>query len=179
MCIRDRLRVDQDKIQSVSASLAYYILAPGFRARQGSWEPEPLLFEVLESLTQLPATSKTWRSYVLDTFFDVRFFAQSLDMGKQWAPMIAALFRSERDRLSDVIGRISTASSNLFTSRDSDLFARVGAIRRLSYVVYTSETNAFLAQLPLIQEKVVDILRSSPADLVPVSYTHLTLPTKA
>ena len=160
------LRVDQDKIQSVSASLAYYILAPGFRARQGSWEPEPLLFEVLESLTQLPATSKTWRSYVLDTFFDVRFFAQSLDMGKQWAPMIAALFRSERDRLSDVIGRITTASSNLFTSRDSDLFARVGAIRRLSYVVYTSETNAFLAQLPLIQEKVVDILRSSPADLV-------------
>ena len=134
------LRVDQDKIQSVSASLAYYILAPGFRARQGSWEPEPLLFEVLESLTQLPATSKTWRSYVLDTFFDVRFFAQSLDMGKQWAPMIAALFRSERDRLSDVIGRISTASSNLFTSRDSDLFARVGAIRRLSYVclLYTS-----------------------------------------
>ena len=43
------LRVDQDKIQSVSASLVYYIVAPGFRARQGSWEPEPLLFELLES----------------------------------------------------------------------------------------------------------------------------------
>lgn len=160
------LRVDHDKIQSVSTSLVYYIVAPAFRARQGSWKPEPLLFELLESLTQLPATSKTWRSYVLDAFFDVRFFVQSLDMGKQWAPMIAALFRSERDRLTDVLGRITTASSNLFTSRESDLFARVGAIRRLSYAVYTGETNAFLAQLPLIQEKIVDILRSSPADLV-------------
>jgi hypothetical protein len=34
-------------------------------------------------------------------------------------------------------------------------------LRRLSYVVYTGEKNQFLAQLPSIQEKLVEILRNT------------------
>lgn len=161
------LGIENDKVQSLSATLVYYVVAPGFRARQRLWEPEAPVLDLLKSLCRLPNTSKVWRTYVLDTFLDAKFFSQSLDMGKHWAPIVASLFDSERERLNtDVISRITTSSSNLFTSRESDLHARIMAIRRLSYVIYTCKTNACLVQLPLIQEKVVDILRSQPTDLV-------------
>ena len=39
-------------------------------------------------------------------------------------------------------------------------------IRRLSFVLFSSEKNHFLTQLPVIQEKLVDLLRNSNSPLV-------------
>ena len=47
-------------------------------------------------------------------------------------------------------------------------------LRRLSYVLFTGERNHFLAQLPGIQEKLVDILRGGAAPVV-VSEVSLIL----
>ncbi|WFD18345.1 hypothetical protein MCAP1_000546 [Malassezia caprae] len=161
------LMIDTDKSTALCTSLVYYVIAPGFKARSRGGDWEPLVLDTLAHVSRVPHSSKTWRTPVLDTFMDPKFFAQSPQMGEQWAPIVAALLEAERERLTDIIGRIvPTPSSNLFTSRESDLQARVCAIRRLSYAVYAEKRNAFLAQLPQMQEKVVEILRSGPADLV-------------
>lgn len=161
------LMIDNDKSTALCTSLVYYVIAPGFKARSRGGELEPLVLDTLAHVSRVPHSSKTWRAPVVDTLMDSKFFAQSPQMGRQWAPMVVALLEAERERLSDILGRIVPApSANLFTSRESDLQARVYAIRRLSYVVYAEKRHAFLAQLPQMQEKVVEILRSSPTDLV-------------
>lgn len=161
------LMIDTDKSTSLCTSLVYYVIAPGFKARSRGGDWEPLVLETLAHVSRVPHSSKTWRAPVLETFMDSKFFAQSPQQGEQWAPIVATLLEAERERLADIIGRIVPApSANLFTSRESDLQARVCAIRRLSYTVYAEKRHAFLAQLPQMQEKVVEVLRSGPADLV-------------
>ena len=43
---------------------------------------------------------------------------------------------------------------------------RAQNLRRLSFVIFASEKNHFLTQLPAVQEKMVDILRSGTAPIV-------------
>lgn len=161
------LMIDTDKSTALCTSMVYYVIAPGFKARSRGGDWEPLVLDTLAHVSRVPHSSKTWRTPVLETFMDPKFFAQSPQMGQQWAPIVAALLGAERERFADIIGRIVPApSANLFTSRESDLLARVCAIRRLSYTVYAEKRHAFLAQLPQMQEKVVEILRSGPADVV-------------
>jgi hypothetical protein len=66
-----------------------------------------------------------------------------------------------------LLAKISTASSaNIFTNRELESLSRALSLRRLTYALYTGEKDRFLTQLPLIQEKLVDLLRSSVGDLV-------------
>lgn len=161
------LAIETDRAMSLCTSLAYYVLAPGFKSRARAMDIEPLVLDLLTQMSTLTGTSKTWRAVVWDTFLDAKFFALSPAMGKRWAPIVAALMSAERDRLVDVIGRMAPApSTNLFTSREADVIARVVGVRRLAYTVWTAQPHTFLAQLPLIQEKVVDILRAQSAELV-------------
>lgn len=46
------------------------------------------------------------------------------------------------------------------------MLSRALNLRRLSYVIYSGKKNHFLPQLPSIQEKLVDILRTNVAELV-------------
>ena len=55
----------------------------------------------------------------------------------------------------------ATPSANIFTNRETEMLLRSLNLRRLSYVLFTGEKNHFLAQLPVIQEKLVDILRTN------------------
>lgn len=47
------------------------------------------------------------------------------------------------------------------------------SLRRFSYAVFTGERNQFLAQLPVIQERLVDILR--PGLVAPVVHSEVYL----
>lgn len=68
---------------------------------------------------------------------------------------------------SFVVAKISTVSSaNIFTNRELESLSRALSLRRLTYTIFTGEQNRFLTQLPVIQEKLVDLLRSSVGDMV-------------
>lgn len=49
----------------------------------------------------------------------------------------------------------------MFTNRETENLARALSLRRLTYTILCGEKNQFLNQLPMIQEKVVDLLRSN------------------
>lgn len=57
-------------------------------------------------------------------------------------------------------------SANIFTNREYEMQTRAQNLRRLSFVIYSSEKNHFLTQLPAVQEKLVDILRNGSAPIV-------------
>lgn len=64
-------------------------------------------------------------------------------------------------------------SANIFTSRDTEMLLRSLNLRRLSYAVYTGDRNQFLAQLPVIQERLVEILR--PGAVAPIVHSEVYL----
>lgn len=68
---------------------------------------------------------------------------------------------------SSRLAKVSTSSSaNIFTNRELEVLSRALALRRLTYTLFCSPKDTFLAQLPAVQEKLVDLLRSSVGDLV-------------
>lgn len=161
-----RFGLDTDKTQGICQSLAQYVLVPGFRARSSGVAVDPAVLDLLERMCTVPGTMRVWRSVVQDAFNDPRFFALSPHTGKRWTGILAALL-AESDRLVEVIARISSTSvSNLFSSREADILARSTSIRRLSFAIFSAPKDAFLAQLPMIQEKLVDVVRANPPELV-------------
>jgi hypothetical protein len=57
-------------------------------------------------------------------------------------------------------------SANIFTNREHENMIRSLNLRRLSFVLFIGERNHFLAQLPSIQEKLVEILKNPPGAVV-------------
>lgn len=73
---------------------------------------------------------------------------------------------------------MSTASSaNIFTNRELEMLSRALSLRRLSYALLAGEKNAYLIQLPAIQEKLVEILRANVGEIVhsEVIYSSLVI----
>ena len=111
---------------------------------------------------------------MIDTFSDNHFFEADPHLSEYWQPLINALMESDKERLPDLLGgphmrtlaadraaRIyATPSANIFTNREQEMLSRSMSLRRLSFVLLSAHKNHYLSQLPAIQEKLVDILRT-------------------
>ena len=118
-------------------------------------------------MSKNPQTVKAWRTQVSDAFADNRFFNAPPSANVRWKPLIQALMASDKERLVELTARISTAASaNIFTNRELESLSRALSLRRLTYVLFTGDKDRYLTQLPLIQEKLVDLLRSPVGDMV-------------
>ncbi|PSS29693.1 hypothetical protein PHLCEN_2v2841 [Hermanssonia centrifuga] len=118
-------------------------------------------------MTKLSAAMKAWRGPIVDILNDNRCFNSSAEGGKRWRVLVKMLFETDKTALTELLSRITTApSANIFTNREYEMLLRSLNLRRLSYVLLTGEKNQFLTQLPTIQEKLVDTLRSVTAPIV-------------
>jgi len=81
---------------------------------------------------------------------------------------------TDKQFVTDLLTKMAAApSTNIFASRETEMFLQNLSIRRLSYAVFTGERNQFLAQLPVIQERLVDVLR--PGVVAPVVHSEVYL----
>ncbi|GAA6058598.1 hypothetical protein JCM10212_004009 [Sporobolomyces blumeae] len=162
-----RFHIDLDKTVTACSNVVYYIVAPAFKTRAKSFEIDPAIFQLLHEMVKGTQTSKAWRSTVADAFADNRFFNAPPTANAQWAPLVQALMASDKERFPDLVGKVSTVSSaNIFTNRELESLSRALSLRRLTYTIFTGEKDRYLTQLPIIQEKLVDLLRSSVGDMV-------------
>ncbi|KAK4051842.1 hypothetical protein OIV83_002547 [Microbotryomycetes sp. JL201] len=162
-----RFLVDADKVVAVSSNIVYYLIAPAFKTRSRTFDMDPTVFELLHEMARNSQTLKAWRASVSDAFGDNRFFNAPPHMHQQWKPVVNALMASDKERLVELLAKISTVSSaNIFTNRELESLSRALSLRRLTYVIFAGEKDRFLTQLPGIQEKLVDLLRSPVGDMV-------------
>lgn len=113
-------------------------------------------------MTKIPAAVKSWRLPVGEAFNDNRFFQMPADESALWKPLVCALMDSDKERIGDLLSRIAAApSANIFTNREAETISRSLNLRRLSFVLLAAERNHHLTQLPSIQEKLVEILRTN------------------
>ncbi|KAJ3572176.1 hypothetical protein NP233_g3254 [Leucocoprinus birnbaumii] len=128
---------------------------------------DAVVLSILQEMTRVQATLKTWKTPVTELFNDNRFFNSLPGEAEAWKPVIKSLFDSDKTAFPELTSRVATApSANIFTNREYEMLLRSLNVRRLSFVVFTGEKNHFLTQLPVIQEKLVDILRNVTAPVV-------------
>lgn len=148
---------------------------------------------MMEQLVKQQVAVRTWRPAVAEAFEDQRFFARDVAAGLRWCPLIRAYVASDKLAIADIVGesnsnfysrftsnrdnvagRITTTSSNnIFTNREAEALARTISLRRLSFAVFCGESDSCLAQLPSIQEKLVELLRWSSAE--PIIHSEVTI----
>ncbi|KAN0061878.1 hypothetical protein ACQY0O_005872 [Thecaphora frezii] len=162
-----KFQVDGDKITSIVSNAVYYIVAPSFRTKAKALEVDVHVVSLVGEMVKLPGTLKAWRAAVGDLFQDNRFFTMTSALAERWKPIVLSLMVNDKERLVELIGKITSATSaNIFTNRELEMLTRAFNLRRLSFVIFSGNRDAFLTQLPSIQERVVDLLRSNVAELV-------------
>ncbi|KAG9047301.1 hypothetical protein FS842_000675 [Serendipita sp. 407] len=163
-----RFLADTDRIGAISTNLAYYVVAPAMKSRSGAaLEVEDIILDIIKEMSKIQAATRAWRAPVQEAFNDTRFFNCTPEVAMKWRPIISALMDADKTVFSDLLSKIASApSANIFTNREYEMLVKSLNLRRLSFVVLAGGQNKFLTQLPSIQEKLVDVLKSSPAPIV-------------
>ncbi|EJD54553.1 hypothetical protein AURDEDRAFT_156337 [Auricularia subglabra TFB-10046 SS5] len=162
-----RILLDADKIASLCTNIVYYIVNPAMKSKGRTLDVDDGILDILRAMSTIPAAAKAWRGPVADAFADPRFFNTLPQFSHRWRPLIRTLMESDRAAFAELVSKItSTPSTNIFTNREYEMSVRAQNFRRLSYVLYAGDKNTFLAQLPTVEEKVVDIVKNVSAPVV-------------
>ncbi|KAJ2745082.1 hypothetical protein GGI20_002456 [Coemansia sp. BCRC 34301] len=180
---------DYDRQAAIAANLVHYAVAPAFKSHMTGGYSGPalalasrsqhfaLVLRCLAALSHQPSLIKVWKRDVWDFFCDQKFFPSSFApssdnyyptmspvLAPLWRHLVRTLLVSEKERFAEVLAKVSSASSGpaLFANREHEAQMRALSLRRLSFVVWAGQVNQYLASLPQIQEKLVDILKNAP-----------------
>ncbi|KAF8167553.1 Dopey, N-terminal-domain-containing protein [Crassisporium funariophilum] len=162
-----KLLMENDKIISACNNIIYYIVNPAMRGKSRPMDVDSTITTILQEMTRIPAALKSWRTPVIDLLNDNRLFNCNPEDALSWRSIVKVLYDSDKTAFPELLGKVAYApSANIFTNREYEMLLRSLNLRRLSYVLFTGETNHFLTQLPSIQEKLVDIFRSVTSPIV-------------
>ncbi|KAI9032772.1 Dopey, N-terminal-domain-containing protein [Phycomyces nitens] len=162
------LVADQDRINSLLNNLVYYVIGPAMRTKTGFSKMTVILDQVCE-MARMPFTYRSWRKEVWEVFIDNRFFYMNASTAKKWRTIIQTVFSLEKERFSELMGRITTTPNTaFFTNKDQETLNRSLNLRRLSYVIFCGSPDQYVPQLPLIQEKLVELLKLEHGEMVHV-----------
>ncbi|KAJ2806319.1 hypothetical protein H4R20_001732, partial [Coemansia guatemalensis] len=185
---------DYERQVALTTSLVQYAVTPAFRSHMtGGYSGPPhavmsksrhfsLVLRCLAALAQLPSLLRVWRRELWDFFCDAKFFPPSTAaatsepatmspvLAPVWRTLLRTLLLSEKDRFTELLTRVtsSSAAPALFANREHEAMARAIALRRLSFVIWCGSVNQYLSSLPHVQERLVDILKSSPHPAVQI-----------
>lgn len=159
-----RILQEQERVTTMITNLMYYVIAPSLKSRVGLNDSS---VDLLCEISRIPFAYRTWRKEVWELFLDNRFFAMGPAVAKKWRTLMQTAMTTEKDRLVELLGRISTSPTTaLFTSRDQESLNRALMLRRLSFVIWCGTVDQYLPQLPNVQEKLVELLKLSTIEQV-------------
>ncbi|KAJ1666243.1 hypothetical protein IW140_003231 [Coemansia sp. RSA 1813] len=182
---------DYERQVGISTNLMHYAVTPALKSHMTGGYSGPaqaltsrsqhfaLVLHCLDALSQQASLMKVWKREVWEFFSDLKFFPSSMAEHTTmspglavpyWKQLIRTLLASEKEKFTEVLGKISSSSSGpaLFANLEYEAMVRAIAIRRLSFVIWAGTTNQYLSSLPPIQERLVDILKSSPHPAVQI-----------
>ncbi|KAI8088322.1 Dopey, N-terminal-domain-containing protein [Thamnidium elegans] len=154
---------DNDKINSLLNNLVYYVIGPSLKSKSKN----PIILDQLCEMASMPFTYRTWRKEIWEVFTDNRFFYMTPSTGKKWIKVIGTAFSIEKERMTELIARVMTSPSNtFFSNKDQESLNRSLNLRRLSFVLFAGTVDQYVPQLPVIQEKIVELLKLDHGEMV-------------
>ncbi|KAK6197414.1 Dopey, N-terminal-domain-containing protein [Scheffersomyces amazonensis] len=142
----DSILQDSDKVIPSVNIIITYLITPQIRPKKlGEISMKTLsLLEIIGKRHPI----KPWKTAVFDVFMDNNFFNFSANKMKVWNSIISLWISNDRERISDMIVRITpTASSTpgIFTwNENSEIESKIGSLKRITYLLLIQPTDFFL-----------------------------------
>ncbi|RKP08001.1 Dopey, N-terminal-domain-containing protein [Thamnocephalis sphaerospora] len=149
--------VDQDRVGTTLALLLHQLIL--ISLRKGNSLHREAALDALSIMCKHPQGIKVLRKDTWDIFLDMSFFPVEQPVAERWKVVIGKIMTSERERLLELLGGISTSNSTLFINRESEALTRARALRRFSFALFCGKHDQYLNQLPSMQEKMVELLK--------------------
>ncbi|KAK1981440.1 Dopey, N-terminal-domain-containing protein [Colletotrichum cereale] len=161
-----KILVETDRVLSAASTISTNVISPAFRAKVFPDTVSKNTLVLLQELSRLPNNQKTWKKDVGDAFNDARFFSSSIDLVRSdWLPLLRQWTISDKERMPELLSRMTPPTTAGIVFGVGATSARLEAdrktqlnLRRTATLVLASSEDAFVAELPTVLDKVVELL---------------------
>ncbi|KAK2009636.1 hypothetical protein LZ32DRAFT_620518 [Colletotrichum eremochloae] len=161
-----KILVETDRVLSAAGTISTNVISPAFRAKAFPDTVSKNTLVLLQELSRLPNNQKTWKKDVGDAFNDARFFSSSIDLVQSdWLPLLRQWTISDKERMPELLSRMTPPTTAGIVFGVGATSARLEAdrktqlnLRRTATLVLASSEDTFVAELPTILDKVVELL---------------------
>ncbi|KAH9819402.1 cellular morphogenesis regulator DopA like protein [Teratosphaeria destructans] len=161
----DAILETAERVVNTVNSITTSLIAPVFRNKSFPSNLSQGLLALLLELEKKAPAAKSWKKEVADSFYDPRLFASSFENIEQgWLPVFKQWTLRDRDRMSDLLGRLSPPSSSGIMFGVGASAARLDAdrrsqlnLRRLGLLLLGSGEDAWIAHMSDFEEKLVEL----------------------
>ncbi|XP_059082535.1 protein dopey-1-like isoform X2 [Tigriopus californicus] len=119
---------------------------------------------LLAELSEYQYTRKAWKKEGMDLLLDPAFFQMDLPSLQHWRVTVDNLMTHDKTTFKELMTKVANISQsgalNLFSTKDQEVEQRALLLRRLAFVIFCSEVDQYQKQMPEIQERLADSLRS-------------------
>ncbi|KAJ1651312.1 hypothetical protein IWQ61_008089, partial [Dispira simplex] len=185
--LRGRLTFINPVLTLTGANAAYAVhpFAPGNHLQERTLIPYRVahhIVQILGHFSHLSVVYKTWKKDAWDYFMDANGFFFNYGMTRallqHWGKLVGTVAATEKDRITEILTHITTVSpSNIFVNKEAEANSRALLLRKLSFVIYSGQNDQYAPLVPAIQEKLVDLLKSSQIPVVVHMEIYLCLRT--
>ncbi|CAL8113746.1 unnamed protein product [Orchesella dallaii] len=123
---------------------------------------------VLEQISHHSYLRKSWKKEIFELITnEPSFFYFTPECLGMWKIIVDNLFTQDRSTFSELITRLtqttqmnSSALSNIFSSKDTEVHeTRASLLKRLAFVIHSSEKDQYAKYITNIQEKIAEALK--------------------
>ncbi|KAJ4348378.1 uncharacterized protein N0V89_009752 [Didymosphaeria variabile] len=163
--------VENERVSTVATNIATSVIGPTFRTKTFPENVSSGVLDLLQSLARVAQGNKFWKKELYDAFNDSRFFSTSLPLLRDsWLPILAQWAHSDKDRLPELLSRLSapTTAGIMFgvgassARQEADRKTQL-TLRRIALLVLSSAEDAFTSNVPAIMSSVTELLTATPA----------------
>lgn len=163
--------VDNDRVAKVVSDMSTSIIGPTFRAKSFPENVSKNLLDLLQSMMKVAQSNKLLRKDISDAFNDPKFFNASVSLIREsWLPILAQWTQSDKERLPELLARMSapTTAGIMFgvgaasARQEADRKTQLN-LRRVALLVLASPEDAFTPSIPQTLEKVVELFAATSA----------------
>ncbi|KAI5797878.1 Dopey, N-terminal-domain-containing protein [Peziza echinospora] len=164
-----KVLIEQERILTAVTTISTSIIGPMFRSKVFPQNVSPNLLDLLFQLTRIANAQRAWKKDLSDAFLDPKFFLSSVPLVKRnWLPLLRQWLLGDRDRLTDLLQKITppTTAGVLFgvgansARAEADRRTQLN-LRRIACLIFAADTDNFVVNLKEIEDTVVEVLSAT------------------
>ncbi|RDA92653.1 hypothetical protein CP533_1456 [Ophiocordyceps camponoti-saundersi (nom. inval.)] len=165
-----QILLENDRVVSAAATISTNVIGPALRSRGFPDTFSPSVIRLLLELSRLHNGQKTWKKDVAEAFNDGRFLGTRPEVVEnEWLPLLRQWALADKERMGEIVGRISAPTTAGIVFGVGATSARLEAdrrtqlnLRRMATLVLASADDAFVTDLTVVLDKLVELLTATP-----------------
>ena len=164
-----KVLIEQERVLAAASTISTNLIGPTFRSKAFPQNVSSSVLDLFHQLTRIQNSQKVWKKDLSDAFHDPKFFTFSVSLVKKsWIPLLRQWIVGDRDRLTDLLTKITppTTAGVLFgvgaTSARVDADRKIQLnLRRIACLILAAQVDNFVINLKEIEDCIVELLNAT------------------